>query len=640
MLSLLLSACSSPARPLPEGVETLPLGPATVRIAHQSASAQQVIWLGDRLVQRTASGVVIERDAETLAMLQVLRAPAPVATLGLGPRGELLAGLSDGQLGRLDLDGRWAAIERLHAPPVWVGGSAGAPAALAASLDEQTWSLRLEILHAGGRREATLDPRSLGGPPSLPPDAVVADAGALWLAFDEGEFGGGLVRISQTDGALSSRQTSATGLVSARGAVWASGGWNHLGPFSAFILRISDADVAIAYEADEQLSSPPSAPGGPTRPVHHLRPWPGTEDWLVLSVQQVYRASSDFTTWARLPDLALRSDGYRPGGAMVEASVTDLQGGEAGVIALATRHDGLLRLGPGGEVLARSPRGVSAGAIHALLATPDGLVALGERSAGRLGAEAYTPLDGLWWSATEHWDVAPDGGVRATSMRQEADLRSLIGRLDSPCWDRGHDEALHCVSVDAPSQPDAQRVTLLRDGSGALLACGATCSRWEEPAWTPLGPVKRPSDGVWAAIPGVAGWALDRGARRLVAFGEDAVVQSGPEGVRAASAWDEQHLLAATDQGLRLVALIDGATGPSPTGEPGFEVQHLSRDGCGRSWMLGDRLAVWDGATLVRLPEVPEFTGGAVRAVAAIPSGVAWTDGEVLIEVSLPCRAG
>lgn len=69
----------------------------------------------------------------------------------------------------------------------------------------------------------------------------------------------------------------------------------------------------------------------------------------------------------------------------------------------------------------------------------------------------------------------------------------------------------------------------------------------------------------------------------------------------------------------------------------GFAPSALARDGCGRTWLLGEGVAVWDQGTLTGLPAAPVLAGRAPGVVTGRPTGVAWSDGAIAIDLALPC---
>ena len=256
-------------------------------------SLRQSLRAGDSLIALTSSGNIL-RFALPAVRLTRERVGAEVVTcLGRGVDDEVLAGLSDGRVCRVDLVTLdLKEVARLASKPLWVGqyardGRSGILGVVEASKkvteDGDTWEASYSVVHdlAAGKtfvfeKQATT--------------FLLDREGRIWLGGDKGEWGGWCGRLDlRTGTTLELKKTGKDipddvnqwpgvyGFVQLRdGQVWAFGGTSHMGFHHGFISRVDrDKRESLAkFEPPREQGQKPPTPIGPWR--RSRTSWKGT----------------------------------------------------------------------------------------------------------------------------------------------------------------------------------------------------------------------------------------------------------------------------------------------------------------------------------------------------------------------------
>ncbi|HND31391.1 MAG TPA: hypothetical protein PLA94_15420, partial [Myxococcota bacterium] len=329
MLPLLL-ACGPPvAAEAPVVVPLVPANPVAlaegVRLYVDRDSIADAFPLGDRVVQRTPGGVIVVRRRD-LSVERVVLGPAPAAAIG--PDGDrVLAAWADGGTATLDPEtGVLTKGPTVTGAPIWVG-RAGDRVVVALGDDLAVAVLNLDT---GARRSGRIrvdTPVPLGRPDAMvaspaaaplstqvtgqgPPRSArnqrsVEDVGggnsqgrgpALWLGWDNGEWGGVIARVDLRDGHVDARgAANISGFTMDGERVLAFGGVDHLG--------MRDGWIGVAGSPDDLFSHGSYGPTkpGPDAPIHHVLPTP--TGFTVLSFSDVWETDATFTTWRKAGEL-------------------------------------------------------------------------------------------------------------------------------------------------------------------------------------------------------------------------------------------------------------------------------------------------------------------------------------------------
>ncbi|WP_254053384.1 hypothetical protein [Singulisphaera sp. GP187] len=636
-------------------------------IHYDRNSLRASVRLGNDLIALTNSGTLLRFELPTVRLVRERIDVEEVTCLGHGEGEEILAGLGDGRICRVDV----ATLElkdvtKLPAAPRWMGwgqANGNRPAGLVV-VTEPTKPVK-----GGGGRELPYSMvHDLATKQTFALEEVFTTflldrAGRVWLGADRGEWGGRLARVDLVNGTIKAikpppardpdSEASWDGVYGfielCDGQVWSFGGSSHMGYNSGYITRVDGAkpQPLYAFEPPRNPEGEPD-PGRPSLPITHII----EEDngLLVFSYDDVFGVKQTLNSWRRFATLELQYHWGRPDAVGSYPSVITVhppsQVGEP--YLLATVADGYVRLELTKSTSLSLPGQLGATDVCAVEHPAEGtLVFEGD---DRLPPWTLGPKGWEIASLAPPFEIDPAGAAAEIEKGTESwyETRILVGP----------DGAISTVSGTGVS--DGTRTTARRVGGKSLQLGRETSSlvpsasfltadgtlwnagsdglkRFEQGSWKTVAPLlgdESPSGlnplntngppwllldsfgkSLWQLKPGVPG-DKPQLTRIMIREGEKRL------STRAAIAGPSAALLLATDAGLRTYDPMTQRLSKVDFVEPPQSVNTLIRDGLGRLWLggkYGVAMVEAGGKTLETFDRVPGIGGREVYALAPDP---------------------
>lgn len=355
VLLVLLAACGSAALPVPEVPPTLPIAgdlrSGSLRVNYELVfdpnSLRQIAQVGDSVVALTRAGVLVRFGGskdETAAIIT-----PTVGCLGLDASGRLVAGLSDGTIGfvdvtKLTLD----PVARLRRAPVWIGQTSSR--LLVVVVDgEHGFEVHVLDVSAGEhpRLKSTWSIPRLDLP-ALPTSFLVDRADRLWFGIAAGEWGGAAGTVDLGTGRVDTVgfvDLPVRGFLEATSAndsrIWIYGGLAHLSRTYSFLVEVNGTKARPSMWRERSLAvsaEGPVAPANELLPVDRLAVAGDHEFWAVVA-GELFIVDSSFQEWRAIGRLSSDRDG---GTAVVEVSQLVPIGD--GQLLVASLQDGWFRV--------------------------------------------------------------------------------------------------------------------------------------------------------------------------------------------------------------------------------------------------------------------------------------------------------
>jgi hypothetical protein len=603
--------------------------------------------LGNNLIALTSSGALLRFELPAVRLVREQIDTEGVTCLGLGEGAEILAGLIDGRICRVDpatLD--LTNVTKLPAQPRWIGwGRAvgGRPAGLVVvtrptKLVEDNgrhWDQPYSVVHdlATGKtfsleREATT--------------FLLDDAGRVWLGADNGEWGGRLTRVDLARGTITAIKPppprkpddkafweGVYGLIELRdGQIWVFGGSSHMGLDSGYLTRVDGPEPHPLY-----TSEPPGEPGNepdpgrPMMPITHVVE--ENDGLLVFSYSDVFQVDKELKSWKKLATLPIQYRWGRPDAVGSYPSVRTvhrpIRDGEPYV--LATGGDGFVLL-EGTKATSHSLPG-QLGALR--------VSGVEDTSEGLLFFECDDRLP-PWTLRESGWEVAslappflidPAGDAADIEKSAESwyETRVLVGpgRAIYTVSGTGVSGGTRTTArrVDGKSLQLGRETSSLDPSSSFITADGilwnvssGDLKRFEKGRWETVAQLPR-VDAPYHPNP-----INKNGPPWLLLDSSDNTLWQLKYGRQGVDPWSTGAMLLATDSGLRAYDPAAQRLSKVDLGEPLQPVNALARDGLGRLW-LGCKNGLWmveaGGKTMEPFDRVPWIWQNEVDALAPDP---------------------
>lgn len=648
LIGLAISAALAGDGPL--RIDTTVDGVAVTAVEHFDRNAtRQLVAFGGMVAQLTPSGIVLLRDATTLATVREIAADAPIDSLGIDSDGALLLAAADGAVHRLSTpSGGVAAAGHLGGRALWFGTLAGVTWAVVVQ-PGPTETLVVRTLT--GARSSPIDVSKMSLPSAHPSAVGVDPRGRLWLGWDYGEEGGAVAWVDPPTGKLHVVKDAAVGgraihgFVASGATLFAYGGTSATAQ-SAFIARVTTAGMEVLYRAtDAPLSrgtrTLTSARGpGPMAPISLVV---GDGDGLiVVAGADVWRTDAVLNAWSPASEIVAGQGAHRwtlgLGGA-----VTDVLCDTAGVCVFGTAGDGLFR---------RSAEGMERVAADGqlpfdpkrLVVGPTGPIALAEPFAASWSGTAWVsmpiPRDLPPFPLTVAWLTAGDGAlwrIDAEDMKYTPSSHALVFYK----WLGDRVDQVTRVD-DTTVGPDAIVGQVDGRWRGLQVDHEASLTRVVEldgDQWLPKGTASVPNLAAVESVVGAPELALDRAAGRLLAWDPAGLVPADRPGLadqRVVTAVRAQDgaLLVATPAALWRAS--DTAAAIVPYSQAGLRA--IAIDGCARTWLAGAG-GVWlvEGDVARRVTDVDGLGGRTWIDLIGTASGIVATDGTVVAQIDVAC---
>jgi hypothetical protein len=289
-------------------------------------SLRDSVRLGSGLIALTSSGTLLRFELPAVRLVRERVGLEEITCLGRGDDEEILAGLADGRVCRVDpANLELAEVAKLPDAPRWVGrgrAQGNRPVGLLAvtgatkpvTHDGRTFNQRHSVVHdlAASRTYALEDEAST---------FLLDRAGRFWAGSDHGEWGGKVARIDLAGGSIEQFKPppfhdtkskfppywrGVYGFIELRdGQVWEYGGTSHMGVNDGEIVRVDGPEPKLLH-AFHFFGDP--GPGSPRLPFTHIREEDG--GLLVFSYHEVFRVDRALTAWKQVGTFLI---GYRWG---------------------------------------------------------------------------------------------------------------------------------------------------------------------------------------------------------------------------------------------------------------------------------------------------------------------------------------
>jgi hypothetical protein len=401
---------------------------------------RQVVLAGDRILSRTASGLILRFDAADLRPSGEVWPPSPASYLGKDHDGTVLVASVNGVVARLDPEtDRLTPMGRLDGEPVWAGTAArlGSVAALVGIVrrhervrPSRWWEAEDRYLAATTREF----PLHLAGEVHV---VFQSSEGALYLGTDLGEFGG-MVQVvdlpAWTTRVLCGYEPpeqrcpgGVYGFVETQeGEVLAYGGAVHLGTGHRFVAKVGDEGLEPLAEQQADFELTAERAMGPLSRMLAL-PDGGFLGIVFDRVIHVDRTMAQWSDEGSLGATFLPGHPYSagPGAPVLDAA---LLLGDPPILVAATAREGLILFRAGHRSSGRLPGQCPAQTIEAIGRWDGNLLAAGREDATEeLVACRRT---GTGWSG-EPLPVPPELATTALGPDLEGvRVRALATRAD------------------------------------------------------------------------------------------------------------------------------------------------------------------------------------------------------------------
>jgi hypothetical protein len=594
---------------------TLPLGSRVVAQVYPDDDAVAAMaWSGPYAVQVTRSGLVVLRDATTLAVTARLAAPVPAVGVTV-VNGTFYLLFEDDRLARFDAAARTLDAERpLGGTLVYLGNMGGGPTAVVhagggrqvarfASVNLDTGATRRHHVR-NGRRTGTLE---------WPPAAGVGDR-TLYLAWDWGEFGGARYALDLATGrARRLEARGALGFTHIGGRLVAYGGLQHMGMWSSFVDGAAGQPELFAASGHEQFSLNPNrpAPGpptptGPDAPVTLLAA-SANGRVAVVAHGKIWETDPSFSSWALRAEPGLHAFAGRSFSVGVTPASTALRIADDGTITHASALDGIVTIHPDGRVTPVADRlqvGVWGGQI---LTVGDEVYTSWDCHLRQIGGTPTpVPVRAPEGAARCVWDTDATGALRVTARVGREIVSASAAAPDTPSR--------------VPMPPDGEDRRYLtpavaRAGERILLGDRVGTRVWDGSTWYEVPPLAG-FEGVWdrlAPVPGSPDLLREPDTGQLLRV----PAPGGAWEVVASNVSDARVLTNST-----LVTMREG---------------NLTVDGCGRLWRIGATLSFEDTAGVHPVERPPGMWGWS--DVAPLSDGVAVGGAGAWYTLRVPCAA-
>jgi hypothetical protein len=566
---------------------------------------------GPNVVALTISGHLLRFTWPELALVGELVSDRPIAALGDGADGEILAARGDAVL---RVDPQTLALTQLALFPetvVWVQRDrSGELVTITEREEKRKHEGREYALAVRSVRRAKHRPIAL---PEANDSAHLTPTGHLLLGADHGEFGGWIASVDLKTGRVRHHRDSMRGIYgfvsSARGRSFAYGGVNHMGFCDGCVAEI-DGAARLRTVFDAEFD-----------PCDDERPAPVTGlallpsgGFLGASFFTFFDVSSDLRSWKKLDKARVRYVWGRPDAVGSYPAIGALRIlGEKPTRALATtRLDGVLSIGSGAPEAHRLPAQLGAQGIRRIESAGDTLALFDGSSFD--GLAPWTFDHGSWkaidaWpdekptDRTDDWSRAGGFIYADGALIQLFTTRSMPGRMLTARIRGGELRVLgHQEAVGF--NPAAW---MTRDGTWWMFE-GDQIRRFEDGRWREVGKMP-PRTYVSRAVGGEGPPWIFEGGEALLALTPPATDPTllekltpsdagGAEAkVRSAVPLRAGKLLVASDLGLRVADEATGALSAAPFASSGADVTLLGRDGQGRIWLFGARVHLFDPRT-------------------------------------------
>ena len=594
---------------------------------------------GDSIIALTKAGHLLRFDAKTLALSGEKLEARKAMALGRAQDGGLLAGFSNGLIGRLDpLTLEATTIGTVRGRVVWIGDCVGVglvigyqragSAYFGYRSPQAPFGMRFQVLAT--RQDVWVR----GSSPHCD------RSGRLWVGSDEGEWGGRIEMVDLRAPRLERRQIAPPdqmwwgvyGFIELPdGSLVAYGGPSHMGFHGAFLARVSETGKSAMLYNDgaDDWGKQKQKPDGAYGPISHVLP-ARDGGFFIFALGRVYRCDDQFRSWKLLGYQKLHSASGRPDAVGNYPALVAVHTASDGRILLTTRLDGIVEWDED-EGIKHTLANQAPDSVGSIVAWDSGVLVVDR------GNDPYKVLrGGVWRSLYASLPEMPKpGGYLAASVLPADDGQALVVAAGSASKD---DPASAVTLVTA--MIDGERVDVLgtqatdrylpveavrqafqlADGTPAMRDSNGRLWSFESPLWrqTAAAPEKQRLDKVKLA-------------------GKEALVEDS-------IALDKNHLLIATDP---VLCKLDSRSKDCEIFRTGAtdEARRLARDSRGRIWIAGRGLWRLDGrghATPYPLPlpfsrdaEVESLAASGDRLVLALGDrGIALLDPDAKADAS------